>query len=489
MNYQNKPSKKNILYLLLVFQTIIFALAFALLEIGDLKQFAVAGVNATSRMINGLFSGVLTSMALLITLAANLYTPRLVKIFIKHPLIVLGLSFTVLLNATIILGALIPENHRFHNSVTIISLGISCVALAGTIPYLYYVSQFLRPSFFMVLLEKIVKKSILKAQNGINVEKNVYQAFDLLDVIINIGQTASKREDRRLIILVLHSYHNILMFINNLSLSDMNSWRNENGYFTPGTSLDARKFLEKEKSWPEAFILGRYVKLIKHLDHAQNEAIACICENLIESIKIPVKENKKTIIHMHLMVINSFMRMAIDSKDLGRFQLISYYYQLILLELAKKDLNLFYKNLKSYLIYGDLSKKSGLPMAKETIIYDLSKFALDLSLYDKALAYQCFREIISPEFIKEASQENHLGLVIHRSSVLLFWSLKSIGEIKLSSYIQETFLKDDSAHKKTLEYIYTQEDPLHFEFNDRLLRFSYMSEADKNESLKFFKSA
>ncbi len=105
-------------------------------DITDPGALPVFALGASSRMINGIFGAVLTSMALIITLASNLYTPGLVKVFVRHPLVVFGMSFIVGTNIVLVLANLFTADHFLYVYVLEASFILSCLTMASIIPFL-----------------------------------------------------------------------------------------------------------------------------------------------------------------------------------------------------------------------------------------------------------------------------------------------------------------------------------------------------------------
>ena len=66
------------------------AAVFFVMDYGSLRDFEPNGISTASRAFNQFMAVATTSIALIIPLTANLYTPKLVKLYVTHPLIVGG---------------------------------------------------------------------------------------------------------------------------------------------------------------------------------------------------------------------------------------------------------------------------------------------------------------------------------------------------------------------------------------------------------------
>ena len=111
-------------------------------------------LDTASRMVSGIFAAVLTAIALVITLASNLYTPGLVTIFVRQPAIIFGVSVIIAFQFFIVLSYLFSSSHPLYEIIIYISYISSFFILASLIPFMYYISNFLRPTYFLPMLSK-----------------------------------------------------------------------------------------------------------------------------------------------------------------------------------------------------------------------------------------------------------------------------------------------------------------------------------------------
>lgn len=482
MDNHDKSINRNLVILSLVFFTLILSVGTFFWFTGSPEGLVSnQNLSTTSRMYNSFFGGLLTSMALLITLTANLYTPRLVRLFVRHPIIIGGLSFILFNNFIIISDELIPTGHKWHETMMGISYFSSLFSIAGIIPYLYYVSNFIRPSFFIPLLEKQVMTRLEKLHR-IKVSKKLnHSTFDLMEVVSNIASTASHRKDKRLTILILHSISNIFKKVIELKGTEKYPWRKEFPHFNRGLSIAGRTYLKNQENWPEAFLLGKFVSIVNSIHSSQNEIVAEVCEDLLETLQICKKNNDSELIGMHLMVFNSLLKGSIDDKDLERFKLISYYYRIFNQSLVKFP-KILVRGAKSAVYYADLADYEKMELCKVTVFYDLSELVFHLALINKTVALDILKSYVVP-FWKEAFKaKDDLSLHCHRAVVKFYWETRYKKWNELSKIIDSEFLHDNEIHYDTLTYLYKREEKLHWEFNDRLIRSNYLAKKAKQLS-------
>ena len=49
----------------------------------------------------------------------------------------------------------------------------------------------------------------------------------------------------------------------------------------------------------------------------------------VESASVAIQQNREDIIELHILVFNALMRMAVEEKDVRKFQNLSYHYRLL----------------------------------------------------------------------------------------------------------------------------------------------------------------
>lgn len=467
-----------------------FVLFFSIIAVGIptylIDGAPATGVAAGSRMINSFFSALLTSMALIITLTANLYSPRLAKIFVKNPLTIVGLGHILITNLTFLIGPMFAST-KYSNLIHTIQITLSVMALVGTAPFLYFVSYFLQPKYFVPLLEKQAIKNLKKIhQSNSQVKKK--KIFDEFDVISNIITTASKRDDKQLMRDGLKSVHEILLFLIENHSSPNKQWRMHGQIFLPGLSYEGQYYLEKEQIWPEAYILGKITRLATNLGNDKDEIISIICENLLETLEESIKQKRNNIISLHKMTLNSFLRDCINKGYIGRFQSLSYYYRLAIELLIDSNENMVFA-IESYIHYGNIAFNNQMYNAKETVLFDISRIVIFIAYQNENLAIEIFTKYIGPALENDFSKDHEITNAAWRSITKTYWESVSKRCYKLADIIHNKYLSDDKKHIESLDYLFAQKYILHWELNDRLLSFANMSAGAKSAALEYYNAS
>lgn len=441
--------------------------------LGNVENYLPQGFAATSRSLNSIFGAVLTSIALVISLTSNLYTPRLVQLFLTHPIILAGLAIMTSAHMAMATAMFFPDDSALHTPLLAVSTFLAYAAYAGILPFLYVVSQFLRPSYFLPLLTKKTVRKIQKIHVTKRPELYNEQINGHIDVITNIAFTGLNRGDRQLALLTIDCLHTILMTIIALDKKDAMRWRGLKPFYTASLATEGQDYLEKHKIWPEAYLLGQLVQIMDLVEARQSELLSVTAEKLVHSLQLSLKQNSEHAIELHILVFNSLMRLALDEKDLRKFQIMSYHYR-VLIDVTSQHQRWHNEIARHFLHYGKLAQKLGIPFAIDTVIYDIGEVTIELAKKDEFNALNFLHLYAGPAWQRVIKNDGPATSSAWRSMIRVYWESHASEHVLLAETLRAEFI-DDEMHHRQLKKIIEDNRPLHWEYNDRLLRFAYLS--------------
>lgn len=470
-------------FFLLAFIGGVGATGFVSWTFGSTEFYVPFGFAASSRSLNSILGAVLTSIALVISLTSNLYTPRLVQLFLTHPVIIGGLSLMVGAHMFMATAMFFPQDHILYDPLLIICITCAYSAYAGILPFLYMVSQFLRPSYFMPLLTEKAIKRVREMESAKRLEDYNRQIYSHINVITNICFTGMRRGDRQLALLSLGCLHDILTEVIELDKKKARRWREQEPFFTASLAKEGREYLKKTEIWPEAYILGQIVQIMEQADARQNELISTTAERLVHTLKLSNKYHCEATVEMHILVFNSMMRLALEDNDLRKFQNLSYHYR-VMIEAMAENQRWMNEITRHLLHYGKMASKAKLPFALDTVLYDLGDIILSLSETDEYNALTFLHIWAGPAWMRAINEDSYEANSAWRAMIRVFWEARAKEYVLLSETLRAEFL-DETQHRRLLKKIIEDNRPLHWEYNDRLLRFNYLTPEAEKQAASF----
>ncbi len=451
---------------------------------GGIRDFEPLGISTASRTLNAVLSVTMTSIALILPLTANLYTPRLVKLYVTHPLIVGGLTVLILGNLLLMSQHFFPPEHpfvRFGNwAIAVIYL----VVLAGILPYLFGISRFLRPSYFMPMLTRKGLRSLQELPRGRRMEANKDELFETIDVVTNVALTGMTRGDRQLVLLALKSLHALLGGIIQCSERNVSAWRSSRPWFVPGLAKEGQDYLVRERVWPEAYVLAQILKVAEVATRRQHELLSELAAQLVDTARLASAAGADAVIELHVMTFNTLLREALEEKDLRRFQNLSYHYRL-LIEAFHANPDRMHDATRHLMHYARLAARQGIAFAFETVIYDLGELVLSLGRQNEAAAVELIQAWAGPVWQEAIAPDSPMKKVGWRTILRTHWEARARGLKEASDAIYWRFLTDEAIHREQLELLLEENRELHYEFNDRLMRFAHLSPGAEQEAQAF----
>lgn len=453
------------------------------LAYGSTKDFEVVGISTASRTLNQTTAVVLTSIALIVPLTSNLYTPKLVKLYVTHPLIVIGLSVLVLSHLLIMGTSFFPRGHRIFGWLV---LGISLnylLVLTATLPFLYGLSQFLRPSYFLPMLTRQGSQNLRRLNRGRNIEPNSAHFFETVDVVTNIAITGMGRGDRQLVLLSLNALHQLLS--ESLPSARLEGgWRAGQPFFVPGLAREGQEYLIRKGIWPEAYLLSQMLKVMEVATKRQHEILGELAQQLVTTAQQAFRLGVDEVLELHVMAFNSLMREAIEEKDLRRFQNLSYHYR-ILAESLHPNPSRMHDAAHHMVHYGGLAARLGLPFGMETMVYDLGELILAVARHSEALAIQLVEGAPGSFLLQSLGEGTQKAKVGWRTLIHLHWEARAEAFHQLAALVQDAYLPDEALHREQVQRTLSENRELHFEFNDRLMRFAFLSPEAESLARRF----
>ncbi len=462
-------------------------IAYVVASYGSLDAFEPFGLAAVNRTLNQLTAILLTCVALVVPLTSNLYTPKLVNLYVTHPLIVVGLSVLLLSHLLVIGASYFPPQQATSQGLVIVVSVIVLLVLTAALPYLYGISRFLRPSYFLPMLTRKGIQALQRLQGGRVDEAASKDLFSTIDVVTNIALTGMSRGDRQLALLALQSLHALLEATIEDGRQMGRSWRSAQPYFVPGLAREGQDYLARERIWPEAYLLAQMLKVTEVASKRQHEILGELASHLVGTAAQAFGHRQEAIVELHVMAFNTLMRQAIDERDLRHFQNVSYHYR-VLIEGFASEPERMNSSTRHLIHYGRMAGRQGPDFGLETVLYDVGELVLSVGRRSEDAALGLAGQLAGGLLMEHADQPGPRARVAWRALVRLYWEARAANLTRLAEYLSRECLKDAAPHREQIGKALSDNRELHFEFNDRLMRFAYLSPAAEALARGFLES-
>jgi hypothetical protein len=378
----------------------------------------------------------------------------------------------------------VSKDHSFYPWLFNTTFITSFITLTSIIPYLFYLTQFLRPTYFVPRLLILALKSHDKLKQEKQMDKNFDLLFNTIDILSNISNTASTRDDRKLMRLVCKMLYKASFHFIQHGEARNDKWRNNHVKFIPGHDQNVKNYLIKNHIWPEAYIFGKLIQILKSVNENQDEVIGEACENLIQTFELALKKDDVLIMEMHLMMMNRLADIAIEKKDFEQIQIISQYSLQIINFLINypQQLDLAFQ---SWIHFANLAFDKRIHFAYETYLYDSGTLLLNFAQEDEAFSIIFYNDYMK-QYWNNAIHDGAMHKTItFRVIVKTYWQAYNKGHFLIAKILKDEHLNDTKLHLKTLKQLTKYKTPLHWSFSERLLRFNYLAPEVRHQAELF----
>lgn len=450
-------------------------------------------------VVTGVMGIEITFIAIIVQLAANKYSSKIMELFIDNKVNYWVLSLYVISAINVVLVP-VTFNEKFD---TLFSLGVTCLllilAIIVVIPHFIYTLNFLHPNYFISYVKKD-SEDILKSMASNSEEFNKADKNKITENINFMGDIALNsvfQSDRAVTLLTINALREIVTFYIPLKSKMPKQWFSLTGeeMFDPDFSSYSSfvmKKIERDKIYLERKVFALY-EIVFNMSRTTLRDVASgvlLNTELIASSAIKMKD--KGAMECAFNYMNSYLRISISGRDpRSAFNTLEHY-RIIGEELLNEDpqevenISFFFK------YYGQEANKNSVLFILETAAYDLCR--LNEIAYEKGVPnisklLELFLTLDEPlDDSKESGSSKELSLIgvrIAQTKLAGFYLLK--GEKVLARKIfWDMRVEPDHRIAKIKEIIFNTTKEEFWEVTPRGVNFNYVSEERKNALKTFF---
>jgi len=341
----------------------------------DLHATSRAGqalASCVSRAQNNLTVMVLTFIALAVPLTANMYTPKLIEIFVRDKLNIAAMCFYAAMGAHAQFAQAAMYD-QWNPVILYHSLWISgVVGFTLLVPYYFYVLSFLNPvRIIQRVTERLVEEfdvDVAAAHPDADARRRVDQR------ILNLGNVILRAVDRADRDVSLHAIsaleRAIVHYVDVKPRLPAEWFATEPELFT-GHSADAVSYVVKDRVWVEQKCLHQLFLAYSASLSKMPDAISAI-----SSVNLRVALHARNVGDERLAALcvryfNTFLREAVKRKDIHAIYDVNSQYHALARSFLAGDAATAAEIAKHCQYYAEFARWQGMPFIYELAAYDL----------------------------------------------------------------------------------------------------------------------
>lgn len=329
------------------------------------------------RAINNLVALILTFIALAIPITANMYTPRLIQLFVMDRVNMAALAISGILGAHSIFAASMSFD-AFLSPLALATLAVGAIGLwILLIPYYFYVLRFLDPTTIIILVTREITNEM---RSIVARRRPVAEAQERLDAAItHLGSVilrAVDRGDRDVAIAAIRALHGVMAEYGRLKPQIDRAFFKVTEDLFSGMPSAAIDLVSQEEVWVERKLLNQLSLAYTSALTRMPDAVGAICDALKDTA-VALSEAKAARPTLALVVRfqNTLLREGIKRKDVHALYDSLYHYKSLARKLMKDHPDIATEMADHLRYYAEYAIESGMPFAYELVSYELADVA------------------------------------------------------------------------------------------------------------------
>lgn len=453
-------------------------------DVGD----AIGGVAEVLIAILGL---VITVVAIVVQLAAQRYTPKLVELFIADRV---NISYFVLMVVASLYSMMVIYSTTsgflpFWGSLAL--LGMTTVILSLLIPYFNYVFHFLTPGNFIRIIRRNAKSAMQKVlktkAKTEEVRRLQTDVANSMEQISDICLSAVSQMDRNVALMTVRSLKDVMVDHLLMKRRMPRRWFVPNKEHFPAISSDFIHELYVGRNWVEMKGFLDMELIFKMAIRDTPDAVSAIANStkIIGLYAIKLKDNQ--VLHDVIQFFNTFLRHAVNARNPKAIYNLFYQYRMLAEEVLVVDRRLAERIAFYFKYYGQIAQSYNIPLILITASFDLAHLlrrAYEMQVPNINTLMDTFLEVDD----NPATQANEFDLRSVRKAQLMFASfLLSQGDDELIHRIVDDMkVEPQSRMEAVRQEMLAVKDRKFWEVTDRGVDFFYMDDEQKHYLNEFF---
>ena len=455
------------------------------------SQSAADVIVNVSQVLIALLGVVMTVVAIVVQLAAQRYTPKLVDLFIEDRV---NISYTVLLVVTnLYCGVMMFALHEGFLPfwTTLVLLVLTVVVFVLLIPYFSYVFRFLTPGNIIRIIRRntnsAMQRVMSKELKKEDVRRLQSEVANSMEQISDISLSAVSQMDRNVALLAVRSLKDVMVDHLLIKRKMPRRWFVPVKEHFPAISTDFIQELYRSKNWVEMKGFLDMELIFKMAIQDMPDAVSAIANStkIVGLYAIKLKDNQ--VLQDVIQFFNTFLRHAVNARSPKAIYNLFYQYRLLAEEVLGVDRALAERIAFYFKYYGQTAQSYNIPLILITASFDLAqllKRAYEMQVPNIHTLMNTFLEVDD----NPATQANEFDLRSVRKAQLMFASyLLSMGDEQLVMRILEDMKVEpqtrmEAIHKEMLAV----RDRKFWEVTDRGVDFFYMDDNQKHYLNEFF---
>jgi hypothetical protein len=322
----------------------------------------------------------LTVVAIIVELASNRYTHRVTELFVSEPINFLVMSFFVLTAVQALWVTMsIDTTPGPDQFIPYFSVGVTMVMLTVCLlillPYFAFVFAFLNP---IQIVDRIMRHTLeVISEQGPRMLQTKREAIRGVEQLADVAVNAMEHRDKGVSMASVNALKQLMIDYQAIRPTLPDAWFHLEDELVRNpdfVSMDEQVLAEvaARKTWFEMKVLRQYQTIYAEALHRMRDISYVVAINTRLLAEHATRNGELELLHLHMKFFNTYVRSAINAKDVRTAYNVFNQYRLLAQALLDfKDGAYAIEIARYFKYYGLISFGANLPFILETVAYDL----------------------------------------------------------------------------------------------------------------------
>jgi len=427
----------------------------------------------------------LTFISLAIPITANLYTPKLIEIFIHDPINLFVICTCAILAAHNLLAVSLSFDAWTAQLPFAIAVAGAIIGWLLLLPYYFYVVSFIDPLTIIQRVHRSLMRELDAAAAGrypIAVsQQRVYQKIHNLGSVL---LRASDRGDRDVTLDAVRTHLLEVARLREVKPRLPSGFLQIDNDLLAGMSGDAAEMLSRARNWPEHQVASQLVFAFKRVLVTMPDGTSAMAQAVKNTAHAEAVAGNDEVFRLLLRVLNSFTREAIKKKDNAAACGVIYAYKALARRLLADHPQYVPPMVHHLCFYAEFARaQSGMNFTYERVSYELAELAERAHLRGVAAAAVLLDALLSLEGV-----EHSTGLVKSRAFLAGYFRERGT-TAELDRIVESLRTVPRETLGRARREIVSVQDRAFWELNERGVDFDYLEPTRREQVMAVLDAA
>jgi len=435
----------------------------------------------------------LTVVAIIVELASNRYTHRITELFVSEPVnfAVMGLFVVTALQGMWVTMTFSEAGGVVPYTGIGVTMTMLTVCLLILLPYFNFVFTYLNPLQIVLRISSHTLAAVKHQKGGLDAAK--LEAIRGIEQLADVALNAMEHRDKGVSVAGVNALRGLVAEYQAVLEDLPDEWFDVEGVVTENPdflSMDPHTLdnITDRRLWLEMKVLRQYQMIYGEALNRMRDLNYVIAINSRAMAVDAAKAGNLELLHTVLKFYNSFVRAAINAKDVRTAYNVLNHYRLLAQELLDFKDGMYSAEIARYFkYYGLLSYNTNLHFLLETVAYDLCTLTEIAADRESPVVDELLRIFLKVDRESEDEGQDDSLRGVRKAQVKLATYFLLHDDVKRARQVYEDMLEESPDRLASIrDELLSVLSPEYWEITDRGSNFEYVPPSRKRTLATFF---